>query len=704
MSMYQPTSEQQAALEAFATGEDVVIVAGAGTGKTSTLRMLAASRPTSRGLYLAFNKAIASEAASSFPRSVQARTAHSLAFGWAKRDQVASGVLERLNAARRSPEEVIDFLDLTPMKVATKAGETTFTARSVYRWVGEILTAFQQSADPELDPTRHLPHVPGVDGATLAGIGSALHPAAVRAWEEMCDPRGGMLSVSHATYLKLWGLACPRIPGEFVLFDEAQDASPVIAAVVGAQECQRVMVGDPAQAIYRFTGAVDAMSTFEATHRLPLSRSWRFGQQAAAAANSYLQLLGQDLRLSGNPEVQTSLVSQCRRPQAVLCRGNAMAIAEAMAGQQTGARIHIVGGVAEPRRFVEAAEQLQTTGRCTHPELAYFPSWEAVREHVEDGADAGLRTLVRLVDEFGTATLQQVLAACTDREQQADMLVSTVHKAKGREWDAVDLADDLDPTDAIEALSSADEEERAKARDELHIGYVAVTRARRELGAGPVAEGLDPHGFPALEAGPAAQDEIHCGASGAPVIVAGNQPREWVSIAIRPDLWQALVARYGHPDSAGMVAGLLLENVLTGRTAPAPAAIIGDGAADQVSAGDAGPLQSSRPASSSDYGLVADETLGVEAADAVRALLDAAVQAVVEATGGAGAGREGFSDEDLMAMLVQAVTQTGLTIHRARGVGYSLTTTITGEPVRLTGSNFGAGYSGPGLLRTLRAR
>ena len=35
----QATQEQSAALEAFGTGQDVVITAGAGTGKTSTLRL-----------------------------------------------------------------------------------------------------------------------------------------------------------------------------------------------------------------------------------------------------------------------------------------------------------------------------------------------------------------------------------------------------------------------------------------------------------------------------------------------------------------------------------------------------------------------------------------------------------------------------------------------------------------------------------------
>lgn len=44
MSAITPTTEQQAAIDAFTAGGTVVVHAGAGTGKTSTLRLLAAAR------------------------------------------------------------------------------------------------------------------------------------------------------------------------------------------------------------------------------------------------------------------------------------------------------------------------------------------------------------------------------------------------------------------------------------------------------------------------------------------------------------------------------------------------------------------------------------------------------------------------------------------------------------------------------------
>jgi superfamily I DNA/RNA helicase len=54
------------------------------------------------------------------------------------------------------------------------------------------------------------------------------------------------------------------------------------------------------------------------------------------------------------------------------------------------------------------------------------------------------------------------------REEDADVTVSTAHKAKGREWDAVQLAGDFP-------------EPEKQGDEELRLLYVACTRAKREL-------------------------------------------------------------------------------------------------------------------------------------------------------------------------------------------------------------------------------
>ena len=56
-----PTAQQQAILDAAATGADVKIIAGAGSGKSCTLRLIAMEmeRRGQAGSYVAFNKAVA---------------------------------------------------------------------------------------------------------------------------------------------------------------------------------------------------------------------------------------------------------------------------------------------------------------------------------------------------------------------------------------------------------------------------------------------------------------------------------------------------------------------------------------------------------------------------------------------------------------------------------------------------------------------
>lgn len=64
--------------------EILAIQACAGSGKTSTLEEIALANPKQRFLYLAFNKSIATEAGEKFPKNVEAKTIHSLAFNYAK--------------------------------------------------------------------------------------------------------------------------------------------------------------------------------------------------------------------------------------------------------------------------------------------------------------------------------------------------------------------------------------------------------------------------------------------------------------------------------------------------------------------------------------------------------------------------------------------------------------------------------------------
>ena len=110
--MFTPTPEQEQALNLFTFGDNLAVEAGAGTGKTSTLQLMAESTDR-RGQYLAFNRAIVNEAERKMPGNVRADTAHRLAM----RD-VGRVYRHRLDSARQPAHQVARQLDLGALVVS----------------------------------------------------------------------------------------------------------------------------------------------------------------------------------------------------------------------------------------------------------------------------------------------------------------------------------------------------------------------------------------------------------------------------------------------------------------------------------------------------------------------------------------------------------------------------------------------------------
>lgn len=110
-----PTDEQTAAADAFHAGQHLALQAGAGTGKTTTLTLLA--RITKRrGRYLAYNRAIAQDARARFPDTVQCKTAHALAYA-----AVGHRYTRRLNAPRRPAWQTGQALGITkPIRIGER--------------------------------------------------------------------------------------------------------------------------------------------------------------------------------------------------------------------------------------------------------------------------------------------------------------------------------------------------------------------------------------------------------------------------------------------------------------------------------------------------------------------------------------------------------------------------------------------------------
>lgn len=472
-----PTTEQAEAIGTYGDGIDCVLQAGAGCGKSSTLEMIARSDSRRRMVYVAYNKAIASDAARSMPSNVLCKTGHGLAFD--------ARHMPRLNMPRQTAHAAAQALDVrrvlgiigsTPSLKTDMGGLTAMTSKAIMRAALDTVTTWCHSADPEITSQ----HVPAYDGLrsddARAQLLALVLPVARAAWADL-SAETGALKMGHDHYLKLWALSGPRLPGDVVLLDEAQDTNDVLSAVLLAQDhAQRIAVGDSSQAIYAWRGARDALKKFVtalAAPELTLSQSFRFGPAIAEQANLWLRIIGAPLRLTGWDACGSS-VGPLDDPDAILCRTNAGAMGIVMEGLAAGRKVALVGGGADIKRLAWAAESLQQGKPTDHPELLAFPSWDAVREYAGE-EDGSLNVLVKLIDQHGTG---RIVAAADglSSEDAADLVVSTAHRSKGREWDRVRIHSDFLPPKSDPATRNV-----ILRREEGRLAYVAVTRARRVL-------------------------------------------------------------------------------------------------------------------------------------------------------------------------------------------------------------------------------
>ncbi|MEY9490910.1 superfamily I DNA/RNA helicase [Streptomyces calvus] len=474
--MHTPTDEQAHAADVFRAGRHLVLQAGAGTGKTSTLALLAATTKR-RGRYLAFNKDIARDAAARFPSTVACKTAHATAYA-----ALGHRYAHRLNSPRQPAWKTGQALGLTrPVRI----GELEISPRTLAHTVLRTVTRFCHSADPAL--TRH--HVPPLrrlnTPADHTQLTETVLPFAEKAWADLHNAEGGVVRFDHDHYLKMWALTEPRIDADFLLLDEAQDTNPVLEQVFTAQRdhAQLVMVGDSAQAIYGWRGARDVMTGFDAP-QLTLTRSFRFGPHIAEEANRWLTLADAPIRLTGTTTIPARL-GALTRPDAVLCRTNIGAMTQVMTLLAAGRRVALTRGGQQLAALALAARDLKNGRRTTHPELVLFASWGELQDYAaHDPAGRDLQPFADLVDTHGPEAILAAVDQLTD-EANADVTVSTAHKAKGREWPTVQIADDFPPPkDSDQHDAQGQPIPEPVSSTDARLAYVAVTRARHHLDLG----------------------------------------------------------------------------------------------------------------------------------------------------------------------------------------------------------------------------
>lgn len=463
-----PTEEQAQAIDQFKKGGSLKINAYAGTGKTSTLQLLAHSTAR-RGQYIAFNRDIVRDAREKFPAAVNCSTAHGLAFRATPSQYRTNG---QKMTGRMGANQLAELLGLKRWQIDK---QHILKPRSQGYLILETLRRFMQSADAELR-VEHVPRHGSMVAApepTLKAVTEfALH-GAKHVWGRMTDENDAV-PLGHDGCLKLWALSEPVIAADYILLDEAQDTNPVVLDVLRKQPAQMIYVGDKYQQIYEWRGAVNAMEKLETDAMSYLTMSFRFGAEIAEAASRVLALLGEKLPIKGNPKINSRIGPVV--PRTILARTNASSMTAVIESLDAGKKPHLVGGTDEIMEMLNGVRDLKEGRQSTVPDFFGFDRWEDVVEFAKSGEGDHLLTFVNLVESRGERQLMWALNRSVE-DEMSDVVISTAHKAKGREWSEVRLMDDFLRSQPRRGTAGK-QPNNGHDPAEVRLFYVALTRAK----------------------------------------------------------------------------------------------------------------------------------------------------------------------------------------------------------------------------------
>jgi hypothetical protein len=477
------SDEQTAIFSWFATGTgNMVVQARAGTGKTTTIKEAFNHAPEAgRLLYAVFNKKNQVEAQEKITDArVEVKTLHSLGYSFIKRVWTDA-----------KPEDAVEFDRIERVSPGLPEEITTQVVKLVGFCKNTFVTVPSLNEVLELADARNICAPDEMDSAFPVAKLAALAIDVLRVSLEK-DAMGARISFNDMVWLPVAaGWVKPTF--SLVVVDEAQDMNmPQLlmaerACKAGGRIC---IVGDDRQAIYGFRGAAsDGMHLMKQrlnAGTLGLTTTYRCPKTVVALANTIVADYtaapsapeGEVLDMTLSAAVNTLVVGD-----AVLSRLNAplMNICLSLIRKGTPARVEgrdigqqLVGMVRKlkAKSVPDFLRKLEAWGD-KQVARARAAGGKFVQSKVELAQDQ-VATLTAVAE--GCANVAQVEARITEIFQDSAgnrtpaVVCSSVHKAKGLEWNRVCLVSSTFKHATADASS-----------EEANIFYVAVTRAKKTL-------------------------------------------------------------------------------------------------------------------------------------------------------------------------------------------------------------------------------
>lgn len=510
---FVPTEEQEiiiAKCKHLVEGDTLRVAAFAGAGKTSTILLIAQALQEKKlkGIYLAFNKSIAEEAKLKLPTSVEARTFHSLAY-----KHVSKKIIKKLQYKHvfmlnnflsfinnRLPRQRLTYTIYNEDMNLSTQGSIELTSARQFNIIKAAIGLFCRSEDRqpkkwiiEYAAKRVLPiNNATLDAKSIKWLTSHLFPYVKQVWKDFKSP-SGIFQIPHDVYLKLFALKSPQLPYDYILFDEAQDTDGLMLSILQAQSKARIIfVGDPYQQIYDWRGAINAMDQMEGDICY-LTKSFRFSQGIASVADLFLSYLDSPSPIIGGNLTNSIVDIDTLYPEdinVILTRTNAGAISMAidymLEYPDKKLCLHNLDGLSNLVTMVKDIENLKNNRLRSHHEiLSNFSSYDELTEYCIAFNDTNISLPFLLQKTRGYDAVKRAVEEC--HHKHPDIVITTVHKSKGLEWDSVLLANDFEKVSYSVKDGPGGPRICINSDAECRLLYVAVTRAKQKLYLGHIA-------------------------------------------------------------------------------------------------------------------------------------------------------------------------------------------------------------------------
>lgn len=482
---FEPSPYQIAILDWLRNDKgNATIIATAGSGKTSTLCLIAENLPAnSTAIFLAFNKAIATELSARLP--FPASTFHSLAFKAVRRAIMAK--------TRTAP--TVDA-QKTNNLIDTRYGKGIDDVRpAITRLVGLAKNE------------NHTPNLTNDDVIALVDRHDIDWDTPEFTINDVCDIVRTILADSLANLRTvdfddmLWLVSQLNVKidtYDFVLVDESQDTNTVQRDLL--RRCMHngsrlIAVGDHAQAIYGFRGASsDALALIQSEFsavELPLTVSYRCPSNVVKLASRYGRIEAAPNAPNGTVKtLETFKLTELLPTDLVVCRNTAPLVSLAykcianripavIKGRDIGNGLKSLIKKLSGRSndLTRLADRLEAY-RTTEVQKALDKRQEGKAQSIDDKCTSIMALIDTMTEDDTTRGVTGLLAIIdsmfSDNAERGKVLLSTIHKSKGLEYPRVII---LDWALCPSKMARQD----WQRKQETNLQFVAITRSKDTL-------------------------------------------------------------------------------------------------------------------------------------------------------------------------------------------------------------------------------